>query len=533
MDSAKEFYTFYVLMKIDFLIFSFFDFLYLVNDDNEKRNFEEDEGLLCLKEAATFFKEILFQKEGELISKYLRKRMIPESMIEKFELGASLDGWSGVLNCLKQKKKSVKGIFKTGLIKYSKKSGRYYDTFRFRLMFPIKDIYGRCIGFGARSVKPEDEPKYLNSPETYYYRKNRVLYGLYEGLDSIRKLRRLIFVEGYLDVIRMHENGFTDVVATCGTALTNNHISIIKRYADTVILVFDGDLAGKKAALRLSHFLLPHALESFIVTLPEGEDPDTFLLNFGREGFEKLLNKKLPTIDYLVKHTIKKFPDSIQGRMQSLEELLPTLSGINDQKRKQLTLMAISERIKILPEIIEKELKKNVNKSLSNEDNNVKITRLSQNSNDSQDEQWLLQSLLRKGTLWPLVREYLIPGEFQIPKYQELYKKLLELPDSEFKPFDPLKLEKSDPKLFQSVMFLLTEEIERHDFGLSLLRIKERNLEKNYREWLLKSESNEDRAKIGLKRRKEEEKLKNVKKIFDDIFNSLDLDKKYEHSKKK
>ena len=119
--------------------------------------------------------------------------------------------------------------------------------------------------------------------------------------------------------------------------------------------------------------------------------------------------------------------------------------------------------------------------------------------------------------MWPHVREHLIPEEFQTPHFQKLYEKLLELPDSEYKPFDPLKLEKSDPKLFQSVMFLLSEEIGRHDFGLSLMRIKERNLEINFREWLLSSESKEDRAKIGLKRRKEEKELKNIKHIFDNI----------------
>ena len=174
--------------------------------------------------------------------------------------------------------------------------------------------------------------------------------------------------------------------------------------------------------------------------------------------------------------------------------------------------------MKIPAEILAKELKRKTNKYLSNKDNNANLNRLPTSSKVSQDEQWLLQSLLRKGKLWPLVREHLDPQEFQTPQFHQLYAKLLQLPDAAFQAFDPLKLELSDPELFQSVMLLLTEEIPSHDFGLSLRRIKERNLDNNFQQWLLNSTSNEDRAQAGLKRRKEEEKLKNIKQIFDNIL---------------
>jgi len=492
--------------------------LEIESGSSRRTNPDEDRGLRCLREAATFYRENLSAPEGASAIEYLRQRTVPENMQEHFQLGVSPDEWQGVLNRLQQNKIAVPDLLGTGLIKISEKSGRHYDTFRGRLMFPIRDFRGRCIGFGARSMKSEDKPKYLNSPETSYYQKSQVLYGLYEGLSSIRKLRRLIFVEGYLDVIRLHENGFEDAVAPCGTALTPDHLKIVRRYADTVILLFDGDTAGKNAALRHANLLLPHSLESFIVTLPEGDDPDTFLLKHGKAGFEELLEQKVPALDYLVQQTIKKYPDSIQGRMQGLEELLPALNGINDPKRRQLSLLAIGERMKIPAEILAKELKSKPNKNLSNKDNNANLIRLPADSKISQDEQWLLQSLLRKGELWPLVREHLNPKEFLTPHFHQLYAKLLQLPDAAFQAFDPLKLEQSDPELFQSVMLLLTEEIPSHDFGLSLRRIKERNLENNFQKWLLNSTSNEDRAQAGLKRRKEEEKLKNIKQIFDNIL---------------
>jgi len=252
--------------------------LEIESGSSRRANPDEDKGLRCLREAAAFYCEKLASPEGNFAVKYLGQRMVPENMWEQFQLGVSPDEWQGALNRLQQNKISVPDLLRTGLVKLSEKSGRHYDTFRGRLMFPIRDLRGRCIGFGARAIKSEDKPKYLNSPETSYYQKSHVLYGLYEGLSSIRKLRRLIFVEGYLDVIRLHENGFTDSVAPCGTALTPEHLKIARKYANTVVLLFDGDSAGKNAALRHAHLLLPHALESYIITLPEGDDPDTFLL---------------------------------------------------------------------------------------------------------------------------------------------------------------------------------------------------------------------------------------------------------------
>ena len=264
--------------------------------------------------------------------------------------------------------------------------------------------------------------------------------------------------------------------------------------------------------------MLPVALESYILTLPEGEDPDTFLLNNVKENFDEFLNQKVPALDYLVQQTIKKYPDSIQGRMQALDELLPPLYEIQDPKRRQLTLMTIGERMNIPPELLSKELKRKRNKNLYKIKKNDSIVCSSENNLGSQDEQWLLQSLLRKGKLWPHVREHIKPEEFQTPNLRWLYEKLLQLPDAVLQAFDPFTLEKSDPDLFQSLMLLLSEAIPSHDFGLSLLRMKERNLEIEYQEWLLHSKSNEERAKAALKRRLEEKNLKEIKQIIDNIL---------------
>ena len=478
------------------------------------QNADEEMGLQCLREAASFYMEKIQGEEGKYASEYLQQRKVSGKMCERFQIGFSPDKWDETFKNLTQKKIPQSVIARTGLIKSSEKSGRFYDTFRGRLMFPIKDPRGRCIGFGARSLKPGDKPKYLNSPETSYYRKSRTLYGLHEGLDEIRKKSRIIFVEGYLDVIRLHENGFTETVAPCGTALTAEHLKIVRRYAKTALLLFDGDSAGKNAALKHAHLLLPQPLESYIINLPDSEDPDTFMLKHGKKGLEDLLDHKVPALDYLVQQTIKNLPDTIQGRMQGLEELLPTLHQIKDPKRQQITLVTIGERMKIPPEMLSREIQRKSNKNLHSEKENNKILCSPNTSTLSQDEQWLLQSLLRNGRLWPRVREHLKPEEFSTPHFHQLYAKLLLLPDESFQSFDPLKFEKTDPELFESVMQLLSQEIPSHDFGLSLKRIKEHNLEMEYQQSLIKSKSNEDRAMAGAKRRTEEEKLKNLKQIF-------------------
>ena len=478
------------------------------------QNADEEMGLQCLREAASFYMEKIQGEEGKYASEYLQQRKVSGKMCERFQIGFSPDKWDETFKNLMQKKIPQSVIARTGLIKSSEKSGRFYDTFRGRLMFPIKDPRGRCIGFGARSLKPDDKPKYLNSPETSYYRKSRTLYGLHEGLDEIRKKSRIIFVEGYLDVIRLHENGFTETVAPCGTALTAEHLKIVRRYAKTAILLFDGDSAGKNAALKHAHLLLPQPLESYIINLPDGEDPDTFMLKHGKKGLEDLLDHKVPALDYLVQQTIKNLPDTIQGRMQGLEELLPTLHQIKDPKRQQITLVTIGERMKIPPEMLSREIQRKSNKNLQSEQENDTLLCSPNTSTISQDEQWLLQSLLRNGRLWPRVREHLKPEEFSTPHFHQLYAKLLLLPDESFQSFDPLKFEKTDPELFESVMQLLSQEIPSHDFGLSLKRIKEHNLEMEYQQSLIKSKSNEDRAMAGAKRRTEEEKLKNLKQIF-------------------
>ena len=278
----------------------------------------EDLGLKCLLDAELFYHQQLMEGRNRSVLDYLNERMIPEDQWSHFKLGYAPDGWTKTEEFLKGKGHPPPLLTRTGLSKTNEENGRRYDRFRNRLLFPVHDVRGRCIGFGGRVIHEGDLPKYLNSPETPYYRKSLVLYGLYQGLEEIRKSREIICVEGYLDVIRLHEYGFKNAVAPCGTALTEQHLQLVKRYAERVILLFDGDDAGREAARTHGRLFLPHQLEASVVMLPDGSDPDSFLLDHGADAFRELLLKQMPVLDYLLQQTLSKYPDTLQGKLKAM-----------------------------------------------------------------------------------------------------------------------------------------------------------------------------------------------------------------------
>ena len=184
---------------------------------------------------------------------------------------------------------SAEDIRKTGLVRPGKQGRGDYDLFRNRLLFPIHDLQGRMVAFGGR-VLDDSLPKYINSPETEIYHKGQVLYGLYQARDAIRHSDTALVVEGYFDVLALHRAGFTNAVATCGTALTPDHARLLKRYADKILLIFDEDAAGRQATFRAMDALLPSGLAVSVVAMPSGEDPDSLLKARGESGFRRCLD---------------------------------------------------------------------------------------------------------------------------------------------------------------------------------------------------------------------------------------------------
>ena len=231
--------------------------------------------------AHDFYRTIFNHAEhGRVAREAAERRGISEGSIEDFQIGAAPDRFDGLLTMIERRKLEIGPFLAAGLLKQNER-GRVYDAFRNRLMFPIMDQTGRTIAFGGRILDPEDSPKYLNSPESPLFDKSSTLYGIRQGFASIRESKTVIISEGYTDVVACHQAGIRNVVATLGTALTRKHANLIKRVAHTVVLLFDGDEAGQKAAQRAHEVLFREPIDLRVCVLPGGIDPDECLKQEG------------------------------------------------------------------------------------------------------------------------------------------------------------------------------------------------------------------------------------------------------------
>jgi DNA primase len=256
---------------------------------------------------ARFFEQNL--ADNARAQKYVSARGIDAKTSAKFALGYAPHSWDALLNRFGAQDDDRRQILQLGMVierdtQGGERAAGFYDRFRDRLMFPIRDPRGRVIGFGGRIID-QGEPKYLNSPETPLFHKGRELYGLYEARQARTDFKRLMIVEGYMDVVRLHQAGITYSVATLGTATTQEHLNKIFRLTSEVVFCFDGDRAGRQAAWRALENSLPLARdgrELKFMFLPEGHDPDTLVAEEGPEAFENRLNTALPLSEYLIQH---------------------------------------------------------------------------------------------------------------------------------------------------------------------------------------------------------------------------------------
>jgi DNA primase len=231
---------------------------------------------------------------------YFLKRGIKEETIKRFGLGYAQDGWKGIVTFLRNNGYKNDLLLEAGLISQNEKTGNVYDRFRNRVIFPVFDVKGKVIGFGGR-VLDDSKPKYLNSPETMIFQKGINLYGLNFAVKNGLKEDYIIIVEGYMDLIALHQSGITNVAASLGTALTVNQARLLKRYVSKVIISYDADLAGQTATLRGLEILRNAGFDVKVLTVPEGKDPDEFVRNNGRDAFIRLAKDALPLIEYRIK----------------------------------------------------------------------------------------------------------------------------------------------------------------------------------------------------------------------------------------
>lgn len=292
-------------------------------------------------------------KECQKAQIYLQNRDIGDEAVNTFQLGYSLEGWRFLRDYLEQKRVPLPLAEQSGLLAKNER-GEYYDRFRGRLIFPIEDQAGQIIAFGGRLLG-EGEPKYLNSPESALFSKGKNLYGLSRTKEDIRKSGYAILVEGYFDLLSLWNAGVRNVVATLGTALTRDHVDLLRRYTKDVAVVFDGDEAGKKALARSLGFFIDGNLHTRAVILPEASDPDDYVRNFGKKRFQELIEKSPPAVEYYLDTVVGSRGDFDHNR-GALREALSFITRMDNDAERDLFIKLAAERIGIDEAILKAEV---------------------------------------------------------------------------------------------------------------------------------------------------------------------------------
>jgi DNA primase len=312
-----------------------------------RQKIDEKEQLFTVNRLAMgFYREMLLAgTQGHAARNYIQKRGFSESVVHNFNLGYAPRSWNSILNYLLRKKVPIALVEKSGLVIPRKSASGFYDRFRDRIVFPIRNLNNQVMGFGGR-VLDESLPKYLNSPETPVYNKSRTLYGLDRAKNRCRETRDVYIVEGYFDLLALHQNGIENAVATLGTALTAEHIQLLKGFVEKIFLVFDADDAGIQASLRGVGIFIKAGMEARVVLLPKGYDPDSYLFKFGPADFLEQAQAALGIMPFLMNIAEKKYGRSVNGKLKIIDELKGYLAGI-DEDARSLYIREISERFSI------------------------------------------------------------------------------------------------------------------------------------------------------------------------------------------
>ncbi len=278
---------------------------------------------------------------------YLAGRGIQQVTIDRFGIGVAPVEWDGLLKALAKQGITSQDLASAGLVIARDSGTGYYDRFRGRVMFTITDLRKRVVGFGGR-VLGDGTPKYLNSPDTPLFKKGQTLFALDVAREAIARTKTVIVVEGYFDAIALHQAGLTHTVATLGTALTPEHVQVLRRFASKVVLLFDPDAAGVRAALRGLDLFVNSGLGVKVVTLPAGDDPDTYVRKDGPEAFARLEQQAPSLLDFALEHSLKTAEGStIEGRIRSVDEILKILQKSEHPIEREERIRLVAERFGI------------------------------------------------------------------------------------------------------------------------------------------------------------------------------------------
>ncbi len=334
-------------------------------EDSEQEQLLE----ICRIVGLHFQDNLLNNTKGQLALEYLRHRGFTDQTIRKFGLGYSLDGWDDIVQFSRRENLDPGLVEKAGLLVRREDNSGLYDRFRGRAMFPILSASGRTIAFGARKLL-EDDPlgKYINSPETPVYNKSRVLYGLFHAKEAIREKEYVVLVEGYADLISVFQAGIQNIVASSGTALTEEQIQLIGKYARNVTLVYDADSAGSKATLRGGDLIIERDLDVRVAALPPGDDPDSFVRKNGGKAFATLLENAESFVDFRAGQlrTAGSFATP-EGKTQAIRSLVETIARYPDELKRTFYLKRIAQEYDVYESVLLREMEKSAGRQTSKE----------------------------------------------------------------------------------------------------------------------------------------------------------------------
>jgi len=328
------------------------DIAYKMSKEQKKKINAKKELFLINNHAMDFFHSTLLNgPKGENARQYLTKRGLTDNTISAFKIGYAPKSWNSLLQYFSKKGISLSLAESAGLIIAKENTKGFFDRFRNRIIFPILDLNKQVAGFGGR-VMDNSKPKYLNSPETSVYSKSRCLYGLDKTRSNCRENDSVFIVEGYFDLLSLVQYGVKNVVATCGTALTSDHIRILKGFAQKMFMLYDSDKAGDTAALRSIDICIREGVNAGVVKLPDGYDPDSYICEFGYEKFMNITSKVQSIIPFLINNSVKKHGLSVEGKLAIIKDLKNPLLSIGDRMAKSLYIKELADCIKVDEKLI-------------------------------------------------------------------------------------------------------------------------------------------------------------------------------------
>jgi DNA primase len=385
--------------------------------------------------AAEFFQERLWDEaQGERGRKYLAGRSIGEEAAKRFGLGCAPDEWRGLREAAQRHGMTDEVLLEAGLVKESEHSEEPYDRFRDRLIFPIAELGGRVVGFGGRVLRPaENSPKYLNSPETPIYHKGEMLYGLNWSRGAIRREGAALVVEGFMDYVSLAARGLEHVVAGLGTAMTVEQANLVGRYCGKALLLYDSDQAGLRASFRTADALLRAGVHPLLVTLPQGEDPDSLARRSGAEALRPFLAAASDVVERKLAMLDERgsFHD-VEGTRRALDRLLPTIRATVDPALRDIYISRVAERTGVRRETLEQQAAQvsaveSRTQSMPAARGRPRRALAHRPARDSfASERLLIKLLIRDPDRLPLALAALQGARLHDPRYRAIYQALAE-----------------------------------------------------------------------------------------------------------